>query len=51
MKRYLCQYCIEEIKSHGEKILVDPFPVEQEKAHKCEWCDEEDETLYKVIFK
>lgn len=45
---YCCQYCIEAIKSHGEKILIavnDDLDEEEEKTV-CEWCEEEYDTPY-----
>lgn len=33
----LCPYCIEAIKSRGEKLLVGDY-CEEEKT--CSWCDE-----------
>jgi len=36
MPMRICDGCIEEIKSHGEKIFVDSDTEES----KCDWCDE-----------
>ena len=47
-KLCVCQYCIEEIKSHGEKIFIGDI-VTEEKT--CEWCDEEDDELHEIEFR
>lgn len=48
----LCKYCIEEIRSRGEIIYVSPELNDAEKNDKtiCEWCDEEDDTLFECHF-
>lgn len=40
MSLRLCNNCIEELKSRGEKIHVDPSTIETV----CDWCDEVDDT-------
>lgn len=45
-KIYLCEHCIEAIRSHGEKVYEgDVLP----DMGICEWCDEED-ILYDCEF-
>ena len=46
---YLCEYCIEAIKSHGEKVIVGDFHSIDEEIE-CEWCEEKDNT-YECEFK
>jgi len=43
MNMCMCEYCIEAIRSHGEKIYVGD---QAEDNGKCDWCDEEDTTYY-----
>ena len=49
----LCEYCIEAIRSRGEKLLVgDQYDLEYEvyadEPQVCEWCGEEADELYEV---
>ena len=49
----MCEYCQQEVKSHGEKIFVGyrkmTFEESMETDTPCEWCDEYDD-LYEVRF-
>ena len=42
MIMYLCEHCIEAIKSRGEKVLVGDFHSIDEEIE-CEWCEEIDD--------
>jgi DNA-directed RNA polymerase subunit RPC12/RpoP len=46
---YLCEYCIAEIKSRGEKIYVGELH-SSDKGIKCEFCDEIDD-VYECVTK
>lgn len=52
-KMCLCRYCIEEMRSRGEKLSVgDAVALEYEvfadEPQVCTWCGEEAEKLYMV---
>lgn len=44
----ICGYCLQEIRSHGEKVFSSPDYSGE--TCTCEWCNEEDEELYLVRF-
>ena len=46
---YLCEHCIEEIKSRGERLTVGGFFSIDEEIP-CEWCDEIDD-VHECEFK
>lgn len=54
---YICPYCIEAIRSHGEKILVgdlvdcDEYYEQHEKEPVCYWCEEPEDELREVVFR
>lgn len=45
-KIFLCPYCLQEIKSHGDKIIITG---QEEETDICGWCDEEDIVVECVI--
>lgn len=48
---YLCPYCIEGIKSHGEKIKISFNHDTKEKDNMiCDFCNEEDENIIPVEY-
>ena len=52
-KMLLCEYCIEEMRSRGEQLLINydseiTFEDAEEMGITCEWCDETD-ALYEVF--
>ena len=52
----LCKYCIEAIRSRGEKLLVgDQYDLEYEvyadEPQVCEWCGAEADELYEVEWR
>ena len=47
-KIILCEHCIEAIRSHGEKVIIES---EADDANICEWCDEPEDDLYECYFK
>ena len=46
-KLCVCQYCIQEMKSRGEKIFIGDIVIEEKI---CEWCGEEDDDLREIEF-
>jgi len=43
---YLCPYCIEAIKSHGERIkILSNYDIEEKEDQICDFCKEEDDNL------
>lgn len=43
----LCEYCIEAIRSRGEKLrIVDHVYTDDEEPIVCDWCGEETEEYY-----
>lgn len=46
---YLCEHCILEIKSRGEKVWIGDFHNIDEEIE-CEWCEEVDD-VYECKFK
>lgn len=54
-KRYLCDRCIQAIRSRGEKMFVGEqvgleYEVFADEPQMCDWCGEEASELYEVIF-
>ena len=45
MKMKLCPYCIEAMRSHGEKI----YESDDKEEDKCDWCNEENDVTDCVI--
>lgn len=45
----LCEYCIEAIQSH-DKLYVGCQTEDSEKTI-CDWCNDEDDTLYECYFQ
>ena len=49
-KMCICWYCIQAIRSHGEKVYIgDPIENQDNDPLVCDWCDDEAEELYEVI--
>ena len=47
----LCSWCINGIRSHGEKIYVgDPID-DYENNPECEWCNEDIDELFECVFE
>ena len=47
----LCKYCIQAIRSRGERLFVGAeveFDEDDPKTYTCQWCGEED-TIYECI--
>lgn len=51
----ICEYCLEAIRSHGEKVTIKDIHYvdeEDEIESRCEYCEEcENDTLYEVEWK
>ena len=53
---YLCRNCIEAIRSRGEKLFVGhevdftEYADEHGKEASCEWCEDNEATLYECEF-
>jgi hypothetical protein len=45
----VCPYCVEAIKSHGEKIVI--LDEDYTAPQVCEWCEEETEEIVKIRFR
>lgn len=52
-KTYLCKHCITYLKAQGYTLFVGDEVDEDEvieKGIKCDWCEDEDDVLYEVIW-